>query len=102
MRIKKSMRTLREVSEAELIHLLQTYITSSPLMGSNEDAYLIVWTTTPWTIPFNLGVMVNPELDYLKVKVDDEVWYVAKALAGAFIQGVVGKKLEILGSVAGL
>ena len=35
------MRTLREVSEAELIHLLQTYITSSPLMGSNEDAYLI-------------------------------------------------------------
>jgi thiamine-monophosphate kinase len=41
MRIKKSMRTLRDVSEAELINLLQTFIASSPLMGSNEDAYLI-------------------------------------------------------------
>ena len=39
--MKKSMRTLKEVSEAELIHLLQTFITSTPLMGSNEDAYLI-------------------------------------------------------------
>ena len=39
--MKKSMRTLKEVAEADLIHLLQTYIISSPLMGSNEDAYLI-------------------------------------------------------------
>ena len=35
------MRILKDMSEAELIHLLQTYITSSPLIGSNEDAYLI-------------------------------------------------------------
>ena len=39
--MKKSMRILKDVSEAELIRLLQTYITSSPFMGSNEDAYLI-------------------------------------------------------------
>jgi thiamine-monophosphate kinase len=39
--MKKSMKTLRDISEAELIRLLQSFITSSPLMGSNEDAYLI-------------------------------------------------------------
>lgn len=61
-----------------------------------ENEYLIVWTTTPWTIPFNLAVMVNPELDYVKAKVDNEVWYVATALAGVFIGGVVGKKFEVI------
>ena len=32
---------------------------------SNE--FLVIWTTTPWTIPFNLAIMVNPDLDYLKL-----------------------------------
>ena len=33
-----------------------------------EDAYLAVWTTTPWTLPSNLAVCVGPDLDYLKVR----------------------------------
>ena len=61
-----------------------------------ENEYLVVWTTTPWTIPFNLGIMVHPEFDYVKAKVGDEYWIVAKGLSAAFIQGVVGKKLEIV------
>ena len=32
-----------------------------------KDEYLIVWTTTPWTIAFNLGVMVHPDFEYLKI-----------------------------------
>ncbi|TKJ16914.1 isoleucine--tRNA ligase [Candidatus Woesearchaeota archaeon B3_Woes] len=62
----------------------------------DKDEFLIIWTTTPWTIPFNLGVMVNPDLDYLKVEVEKEVWYVAKALAGIFINNVLNKKFKIL------
>src|SRR5436190_358065 len=42
---------------------------------------LLVWTTTPWTLPANVGAAVNPELPYLKVKLKGEVYYVAK---GAF------------------
>ena len=61
-----------------------------------ENEYLIIWTTTPWTIPFNLAVMVNPNLDYMKVKVDNEIWVVAKALANVFISNVVGKEFEII------
>ncbi len=60
-----------------------------------ENEYLIVWTTTPWTIPFNLAVMVNPDAEYVKAKVDNEVWIVAKALT-AFIPAVAGKKFEII------
>src|SRR4051812_16000611 len=42
---------------------------------------LLVWTTTPWTLPANVGAAVNPELMYLKVKLKGEVYYVSK---GAF------------------
>jgi len=63
---------------------------------NTENEYLLIWTTTPWTIAYNLGVMVNPELEYLKTKVDNEIWYISKALAGVFIQSVAGKKFEIL------
>jgi len=61
-----------------------------------ENEYLIIWTTTPWTIPYNLGVMVNPEEDYVKAEVGNEVWVVAAKLAGVFIQGVADKKYKIL------
>ncbi|MFT4343523.1 MAG: isoleucine--tRNA ligase [Candidatus Woesearchaeota archaeon] len=56
-----------------------------------KDQYLVIWTTTPWTIPFNLAVMVNPDLDYVRVEADDEVWILSKALAGMVMQAVVGK-----------
>jgi isoleucyl-tRNA synthetase len=61
-----------------------------------KNEFLIIWTTTPWTIPFNLAVMVNPELDYVKVEVEGEVWYLAKALAGVVVQAVADKKMKLL------
>lgn len=61
-----------------------------------EKEYLIIWTTTPWTIPYNLGVMVSPELDYVRAKVDNEIWIVAKGLVGGLIGSVVDKPYEII------
>ncbi len=61
-----------------------------------KDEYLIIWTTTPWTIPFNLAVMVNPEMDYQKVDVGKEKWILAKALAGMVVQAVADKKMKVL------
>ncbi len=59
------------------------------------NEYLIIWTTTPWTIAYNLGVMVNPELKYIKAKVGDEKWILAKELAEPVMQ-LINNKLEIL------
>jgi isoleucyl-tRNA synthetase len=42
---------------------------------------LIVWTTTPWTLPANLAVAVNPGARYVALRAGDETWLVAKALA---------------------
>ncbi len=46
----------------------------------NPDEYLIIWTTTPWTLVANMAVMVHPTLTYVKVKVDNETWILAKEL----------------------
>ncbi|MBI2654272.1 isoleucine--tRNA ligase [Candidatus Woesearchaeota archaeon] len=66
-----------------------------PVKG-RENEFLIIWTTTPWTIPFNLGVMAHPNIDYAKAKVEDEVWIVAKELAESFIRGIANKEFKIL------
>lgn len=70
-------------------------------LKERENEYLIIWTTTPWTIPFNLAVMVNPEVTYVRAKVEDEIWVVAKALAGVLIQSVAGKKFEVVEELQG-
>ena len=48
---------------------------------TGEDAYILAWTTTPWTLPSNVGLCVNPVEDYAKVKATDgKVYYMAVAL----------------------
>ena len=66
----------------------------------DKNEFLIIWTTTPWTIPFNLAVMVNPDIKYAKVRADDEVWIIAKDLVGE-IEKITGKKLKIIELISG-
>ncbi len=49
---------------------------------AGEDAYFLAWTTTPWTLPSNLALCVNPDETYCKVKAaDGYTYYLAEALA---------------------
>lgn len=72
---------------------------------NKKGEYLIIWTTTPWTIPFNLAVMVNPNVDYVKTEVETEkgkeTWIVAKVLANVFISGLLGLKFKIIDEFKG-
>ena len=55
---------------------------------AGEDAYFLAWSTTPWTLPSNVALCVNPEETYCKVKAaDGYVYYMAKAL----LDKVLGK-----------
>ncbi len=46
-----------------------------------EDAYILAWTTTPWTLPSNVALCVNPTEEYAKVKcIDGNIYYIAVAL----------------------
>jgi isoleucyl-tRNA synthetase len=66
----------------------------------NEDAYILAWTTTPWTLPSNVALCVNPKEAYVKVKSGDYVYYLAEALAekvlGEYetLETYTGKDLE--------
>ncbi len=62
----------------------------------SENEYFVAWTTTPWTLPGNVGLAVNPQADYVQVKDGDELLWFAKARApqGAVIlQTVKGSQL---------
>ena len=56
--------------------------------ASGEDAYFLAWTTTPWTLPSNVALCVNPDETYCKVKAaDGYTYYMAEAL----LDKVLGK-----------
>ena len=54
-----------------------------------EDAYFLAWTTTPWTLPSNVALCVNPDETYVKVKAaDGYTYYLAQALADKVLGGL--------------
>ena len=63
------------------------------------NTYLLVWTTTPWTLPGNIAVAVNPKFDYVKVKISDGYLILAKerldacGIKGKIIKEFKGKSL---------
>ena len=66
----------------------------------DEDAHLAIWTTTPWTVPSNLAVCVNPELSYAKVRDAERnvTFYLAEARVAAYAER---HDLEVLEVVPG-
>ncbi len=56
-----------------------------------EDAYFLAWTTTPWTLPSNVALCVNPDEEYCKVKAADGYTYI---MATALLDSVLGKLAE--------
>jgi isoleucyl-tRNA synthetase len=63
-----------------------------------EDEYLLVWTTTPWTIPANVMVAVNPEIKYAKVRYEDKsYWLAAKLVEKVFKKNFTVEK-EVTGA----
>ena len=66
---------------AELTH--ESVTVALPLLD-RPDHRLLVWTTTPWTLPANVAVAVQPQLDYAECVLADTVYYVAAGLVGRY------------------
>ncbi len=52
-----------------------------------EDAYILAWTTTPWTLPSNVALCVNPDESYVKVRNGEYTYYLAEALCETVLEG---------------
>lgn len=59
--------------------------------SDEEEKYLLVWTTTPWTVPSNLAIAVHPEYDYAEVEVDENGKSVTYIVAYPLVDKVMGK-----------
>ena len=66
--------------------------------GDNE--FLIIWTTTPWTLVANMTVMAHPTFTYVKAQVDNEIWYLAKERLDHVME-LMGKSAVILEEIPG-
>ena len=66
-----------------------------------EDAYFLAWTTTPWTLPSNVALCVNPDETYVKVKAaDGYTYYMAEALLDKVLGGLAKEATEDSPAVA--
>ncbi|MEN6624650.1 MAG: isoleucine--tRNA ligase [Candidatus Sumerlaeia bacterium] len=73
---------------------------SVPGLEGLDGVSIVIWTTTPWTLPANLAVCLHPEFEYVVVKSgDDEHYIVAKELADAFIKECKLEGTSIVGQV---
>ncbi|WP_340695287.1 isoleucine--tRNA ligase [Hydrogenobacter thermophilus] len=64
-----------------------------------KNTYLVIWTTTPWTLPANMGVMVGEEFTYVYYKVGEDTYIVAEKLLENFesitrLEGIITKKVK--------
>lgn len=71
-------------------------------LGLGSSASMVIWTTTPWTLPANLAVAVHPDYQYVAVRVGRRVFIVAQQLLASFLE-VLGKpgKGEVMATFKG-
>ncbi len=87
--------------ELEYKNVIDPSIFVKMKVKGKENEYFIVWTTTPWTIAFNLGIMAHPDIEYVRCKVENEVWIVAKPLTDSFISKIAKREYSIASEMKG-
>lgn len=67
----------------------------------DDSTSLIIWTTTPWTIPSNLGIAVHPNYDYVTILADGKKFVLAKDLVDTVTQEIGWESVEIISELKG-
>jgi len=74
------------LAEAEIEyqdHISPSIFVRFPLSGKSPNSFIVIWTTTPWTLPANLAIAVHPREKYIELKVGENNYWVAESLAEA-------------------
>ena len=64
-------------------------------LKGEKNRFFLAWTTTPWTLPSNVALCVNPVEDYAEIKVGDEIYIMADALVGSLFKEDEFEKLSV-------
>ncbi|HHT64154.1 MAG: isoleucine--tRNA ligase [Bacillota bacterium] len=62
----------------------------------DQDAYFVIWTTTPWTIPANVAICLHPDFTYVLVEIEGEKLVLAKELLSSFLQEIEKENYTVL------
>lgn len=96
------------LAEAEIeykdVQSSSIYVAFNVVDGKNvlsPDCELVIWTTTPWTIPANLAICAGPDIEYVVVSADNRYFVVAKELLENFIKTVGYESYEVIKEVKG-
>ncbi len=88
-----------EVSEYRMLTDPSIYV-KFPVKGRKGE-YILIWTTTPWTLPANVAVMAHPDFDYVWVEVDAEKLLIAKERLEAVMAEAGVKEYRVVATVKG-
>lgn len=61
-----------------------------------ENTYVVIWTTTPWTLPANVAICLHPEYEYVLLRIEEEKYLVAKELKDSFLETIGVPAAEVL------
>jgi isoleucyl-tRNA synthetase len=79
-------------------HISQSIYVKFPVIG-HPDTYILIWTTTPWTLPANLGVAYNTNFSYSEVRVGNERYVVSALMLNALVEKCGWEDFEIVRSL---
>ena len=71
------------------------------IVSEFKDQKLLIWTTTPWTLPANLAVSVHPDLDYVSLKTANDTYIVAKELSKKVMEMLEIEDYEVIDTYKG-
>ena len=81
-------------------HVSQSIFVKFPVKGK-RNVFVVIWTTTPWTLPANLAVAYNPKMDYSEVLVGEEVYLIAVSLLNQVAEKCGWNNYQIIRTVHG-
>ena len=94
-------RTALAEAEVEYAdHVSQSIFVKCPVEGQ-DDTFLIIWTTTPWTLPANLAVAYNSQFTYVSAKVGTETYLLESSLLPKVAETCGWENVETLGEISG-
>ena len=70
-------------------------------LRDRQNEYVLIWTTTPWTLPANISVCVHPEYNYARVEAGGDVYILAEAMVGRVMKELGIKEWRVLEIVPG-
>ncbi|MDI6798937.1 MAG: isoleucine--tRNA ligase [Candidatus Aenigmarchaeota archaeon] len=93
--------TVVAYNEIEYAKVTESSIYVKFRVKDKPNEFMLIWTTTPWTLPANTGVMAKPDAEYVRVKINDEILILAKQLLGSVLGKVGIKEYKILELLSG-